>query len=528
LNDSTIKKEHRLTTSLRALHRRPKSGSTVPTPSPSPPPTDAVSTVPSPSPSHPPTDASSKGEEEIEETITRDLLPFFVTFNGQMQDVDGLLEVLGGYTFSEMSKSFNSLSEVSVLLFTPLSEGRKLQESSLSFTGTASFVSTEGNYVPSLEELHAVQRAVLEAFNALREYIHLWDPTVIVELAGIVEDTENVFAVNENTGQEMSEEAVEEEGNEAVESEFEDLSDQTGNEEQGGEESDREINVAENNNGQRTIIIAALTIVAVAAAICIVLFVSRRRMQSTVKKTVVNKENGSDDSTESKASGSDHEIEEMEEAAVSEENSAVLAKSDDDAKPEETSEDWASIFRHSSTAHREMLHTVKELVFHDPQKDPEPAASIVPKLEEKQVIVLNRVAVEDGSFPRIGDSRGPLSDADRQIPPIMEDESYSSNNSSAMDSLDPHQVPSVILPPKCHLDDDNNTGYLNEFALTGQVIDLGKQKWMAGLETKNSGGSFDSDSEAQHILRNSLQHPFASVLSDDFGIDDPDSEMCYV
>jgi hypothetical protein len=254
-----------------------------------------------------------------------------------------------------------------------------------------------------------------------------------------------------------------------------------------------------------------------------------------MKKPVVNEEKGYDHLTESKASGSDHEIDDME-AAVSEENSeGVLAKSNDEADPEETSEDWASIFRHSTTAHREMFHTIKEPGFHDTQKDPEPVESRVPKLEENQVIVLNRVTDEDGSFPRIGDSGGPLSSADRQIPTIMEYNSYSDNdegqdesNSSAMDSLDPYQVPSVTLQPKRSLDDDNNTGYLKAFASTGQVIDLGEQTWMSGLETKKSGGSYDSDTEPQHILRRSLEHPFASVLSDDSGMNDSDSDVCYV
>ena len=574
LKGSTIKKEHRWTTSLRTLHKNSRSpihsptdapsntGSTVTSSSPIHSPTDAPSntgsTVTSSSPIHSPTNAPSKGEEEeTEETITIDLFPFFLSFDEKIQDGDNLLEVLRGYIFDEMSKSFTSLSEI-LLSFTPLSEGRKLQEASLSFTGTASFVSTDGNYVPTLEELHYLQRTFLEAFDALREDIHLWDPEVTAGSAGI----------------EMGKEAVEEEGNEAAESVSEDVSDQTSSEEQGDQESDREINAAEGNNdddddSQRTTIIAALTIVAVVAAVCFVFFVFHRKMQKTVKKPVAKIEQWSDHLTESKGSGSDHEIDDMEVAAVSEESSeTVLANSDDVAEPEEILEGWASIFRHSSTAHREMLHIVNEFIFHDPQKDPGPVASIVPKLEEKQVVVLNRVAVEDGSFPRIGDSHGgPLSHADRQISSIMEDESWSyreeeqdESNSSAMDSIDTYQVPSISLPPKCHmdddnntsylkalassgqaidihtyqvpskcyLDDDNNTGYLKAFVSSGIVIDLGEQTRVRGLETDSSCESYDSDTEEEHILRRSLQHPIASILLNDSEIDDSDSDVCYV
>lgn len=483
------------------------TGSTVTSPSPSHSPTDA----PSPSPSHSPTDAPSKGEEETEETITSDLFPFFITFDEQGQDGDDLREVLGVFLFDEMSKTFNSLSEI--LLFAPLSEDRKLQEASLSLTGTASFVSTEGNYVPPLEKVHDVQRTVLEAFDALIMNIHFLDPELTAESDG-----------------DIGEEAEEEEDNEAVENVIEDLSDQTGSEEQGDQESDREINMAEgtdSNNRQRTKIVAALTIVAVAAAFCFLFFVSRRRMQRFVKKPVANKEQGSDHSTESKASGSDHAFYDMEVAAVSEESSgAVLAKSDDVAEPEERVEGWANIFRHSSTAHREMLHTVKELVFHDPQKDPEPVASIVPKLEEKQVIVLNRVASEE-DLNRVTAEEGlnhmAAEEDSHGVPSIMDDGSYL----SAIDSLD-ETLPSITLQPKSYLDDDSNTGYLKAFALSGQVIDLSEPAGVAGLETENSGGSYDSDTDPHHILRESLQHPIASVLSNGSGFDDSDSDVCYV
>jgi hypothetical protein len=61
----------------------------------------------------------------------------------------------------------------------------------------------------------------------------------------------------------------------------------------------------------------------------------------------------------------------------------------------------------------------------------------------------------------------------------------------------------ISVPNQC-----NNMDYLKAFVSSGQVIDLGEQAWMAGLETNNSGGSYDSDTVPQHIL------------SEDSGIDD--------